>query len=187
MKKTAFVLAAALAAHFAAAADYKLDPLHTNARFAIDHFGTSTNVGGFYGLSGDMKFDAKAKTGSIDLRIPVSSLQSGSQQFSGHLQSADLFDAARYPEMRFVSTRFHFDGDKVRAVDGKLTLRGQTHDVQLKADKFNCYDSPMLKTQVCGGDFSATIDRTRWGMDYLVSAGMSKAVRIDIQIEAAKQ
>ena len=187
MKKTALFLSAALAAATATAADYKIDPLHTNARFNIDHFATSTNVGGFYGLGGNMKYDAKAKSGSIDIRIPVANLQSSSTNFTGHLQSADLFDAAKYPEMRFVSTRFHFNGDKVTAVDGKLTLRGQTHDVQLKADKFNCYDSPMLKTQVCGGDFSTTIDRTRWGMDYLVNAGMSKDVRIDIQIEAAKQ
>ena len=44
-----------------------------------------------------------------------------------------------------------------------------------------------LKTEVCGGDFSTTIDRTKWSMDYLVNVGMTKSVRIDIQIEAAKQ
>ena len=45
----------------------------------------------------------------------------------------------------------------------------------------------MLKTEVCGGDFSTKLDRTKWGMDYLVKEGMSKNVRIDIQIEAAKK
>ena len=45
----------------------------------------------------------------------------------------------------------------------------------------------MLKAEVCGGDFETTIDRTKWGMDYLVSAGMSKNVKLNIQIEAAKQ
>ena len=89
--------------------------------------------------------------------------------------------------MRFVSTKFHFQDKKVTEVEGNLTLLGETHPVTLKATKFNCYDSPMLKTQVCGGDFVTTIDRTQWGMNYLVDMGMTKNVEIAIQIEAAKQ
>ena len=70
---------------------------------------------------------------------------------------------------------------------GQLTLLGQTHLVRFAAQKFNCYESPMLKTQVCGGDFTATIDRTKWGMNYLVDAGMTKNVTLTLQVEAAKQ
>ncbi|MDO5651254.1 MAG: YceI family protein [Moraxella sp.] len=173
------------------AATYEIDPMHTNARFGIDHFATSTNVGGFYGLTGNLQFDRTARTGSIDITIPVKNLQSGSEAFTGHLKSADLFNAAAYPTMRFVSTKFNFsrfgDEPKVTSVDGNLTLLGKTHPVRLKAHKFNCYDSPMLKTEVCGGDFSVTIDRSQWGMNYLLDAGMTKDVRIDIQVEAAKK
>ena len=89
--------------------------------------------------------------------------------------------------MRFVSTKFNFNGKKLVSVDGKLTLLGKTQPVKLTASKFNCYPNPMLKTEVCGGDFSTTIDRTKWGMNYLVKEGMAKNVRIDIQIEAAKK
>lgn len=187
MKKTIFALTLAALTATASAASYKVDAYHTNARFEIDHFGTSTNVGGFYGLNGELQFDAAKRAGSIDLRIPVSSLQTGSEHFTKHLLSADLFDAEKYPEMRFVSTKFHFSGKRVVAVEGQLTLLGKTQPVRLRATKFNCYDSPMLKTQVCGGDFTTTIDRTRWGMDYLVAQGMSKKVTLNIQIEAAKQ
>ncbi|WP_204354408.1 YceI family protein [Mannheimia varigena] len=89
--------------------------------------------------------------------------------------------------MRFVSTKFYFADKKVTKVEGNLTLLGQTHPVTLKATKFNCYDSPMLKAEVCGGDFVTTIDRSQWGMNYLVDVGMTKDVEIAIQIEAAKQ
>lgn len=44
----------------------------------------------------------------------------------------------------------------------------------------------MLKAEVCGGDFETIIDRTQWGMDYLVNIGMSKQVKLTIQIEAVK-
>ena len=175
MKKIIFAALAAAAIGTASAATYKVDEHHANARFAIDHFNTSTNVGGFYGLTGSVDFDQAKRTGKIDITIPVANLQSGSQHFTDHLKSADIFDAAKYPNIRFVS------------VDGNLTMHGKTAPVKLKAEKFNCYQSPMAKTEVCGGDFSTTIDRTKWGVNYLVDAGMTKNVRIDIQIEAAKQ
>lgn len=175
----------------AAASTYEIDAHHTNARFSIDHFKTSTNVGGFYGLTGQLQYDPAAAKGSIDITIPVDKLQTGSEAFTNHLKSDDLFKQASHPSMRFVSTKFNFSGwgkhRKLRSVDGQLTLLGQTHPVRLVANKFNCYDSPILKTQVCGGDFSTTIDRTKWGMNYLVDIGISKNVRIDIQIEAGKK
>ena len=47
--------------------NYKLDPMHTNVRFSIDHFGTSTNHGGFYGLEGDMVLTPTIKQGKLIL------------------------------------------------------------------------------------------------------------------------
>ena len=93
MKKT-LALAILAAAFGSAQADtYKIDSHHANARFAIDHFNTSTNVGGFYGLTGSVEFDQAKRDGKIDITIPVANLQSGSQHFTDHLKSADIFDA----------------------------------------------------------------------------------------------
>ena len=187
MNKTILALVLAASVAMASAATYKIDPFHTNARFEIDHFGTSTNVGGFYGVNGELQFDAAKHTGKIDVSIPVKQLQTGSNEFTHHLLSADLFNAEQFPEMRFVSSKFNFSGKHLTSVDGQLTLLGKTHPVRLTANKFNCYNSPMLKTEVCGGDFKVTIDRTKWGMNYLVDAGMTKKVSLTIQIEAGKQ
>lgn len=188
MKK--LLLATLFVVGTANATTYEIDPFHTNARFAIDHFNTSTNVGGFYGLTGEMTFN-KNEQSKIDISIPMDSLQSSSSMFTDHLKSADLFNAEQYPTMRFESTKFNYVGRgknrKLSSVDGNLTLLGQTHPVRLKADKFNCYNSPMANAEVCGGDFSTTIDRTKWGMNYLVDMGMTKNVRIDIQVEAVKK
>ena len=56
-----------------------------------------------------------------------------------HLQSADFFDAAKFPSAKFVGDKFVFNGDKVSEVAGTLTLRGKTMPVTLKASNFNCY------------------------------------------------
>lgn len=123
----------------------------------------------------------------MDITIDTTSVNTGTPPFDKHLQSADLFDAAKHPTIKFVSDKFSFTGDKVSEVTGQLTLLGKTAPVTLKATQFNCYDSPMLKREVCGGDFETTIDRTQWGMNYGVEWGFPKNVRLVVQIEAVKQ
>ncbi len=171
----------------AQSATYVLDPTHTFVTFEIGHFGTSTNRGRFDKKEGTVQFDRAGKTGKVDLTIDATSISTGTPPFDKHLQSADLFNAAKFPTIQFSADQFRFNGDKVSEVAGKLTLLGQTHPVTLKANTFNCYQSPMLKREVCGGDFEATIDRTQWGMDYGVSFGMPKTVRLIVQAEAIKQ
>ena len=188
MRKTLSLLAAALlSAGAAQAADYAIDPSHTYATFEIGHFGTSTNRGRFDKKSGAIQFDRAAKTGKVDVTLDIASINTGSAAFDKHLQSAEIFDAAKYPTARFVSDKLVFNGDKVAEVQGQLTLAGKTQPVTFKANNFNCYMNPMVKREVCGGDFEATIDRTAFGVNYGVDWGFPKNVRIVLQVEAVKQ
>lgn len=181
------LLALGLGSARAESATYKIDDDHTYATFAIGHYGASVNRGRFGNATGTVRFDKVARTGAIDIALPVASLYTGSKGFDQHLLSPDLFDAARHPTMRFVSDRMVFEGERLVEVPGQLTLLGQTHPVTLKANQFNCYANPRAKTEACGGDFEAVIDRTRWGMNYLVDRGMPKEVRIGATIEAFRQ
>lgn len=190
MRKMSCLLAAAIfwaGAASAETASYKIDPDHTYATFAIDHFGASVNRARFSKVTGAVSFDQAAKTGQIDVAVDVKSVYSGSAAFDRHLQAPDLFDAAKYPTMRFVSDRLVFEGSRLREVPGQLTLLGQTHPVTLKANQFNCYPNPIAKVEACGGDFEAVIDRTRWGMNAMVEMGMPKNVKITATIEAFKE
>ena len=192
MRKSSFALlalatAAVLSTGAAQAANYAIDPTHTFVTFEIGHFGATTNRARFDKKQGTVEFDRAAKTGKVEISIDTTSVNSGTPTFDKHLQSADLFDAAKHPTIKFVSDKFSFNGDKVSEVTGQLTLLGKTAPVTLKATQFNCYDSPMLKREVCGGDFETTIDRTQWGMNYGVDWGFSKNVRLVVQIEAVKQ
>ena len=177
----------ALGAAHAEPALYALDADHTYATFAIDHHGASVNRARFDTVTGTVQFDKAAKAGKIDVTVDVKSVYSGSKGFDKHLQAADFFDAAKHPTMRFVSDKLVFQGDKLVEVPGQLTLLGQTHPVTLKANQFACYPNPLAKTEACGGDFEARIDRTRWGMNYGVDIGMPKTVKLTVSIEAFKQ
>lgn len=171
----------------AQAASYAIDPTHTFVTFEISHFGTSTNRGRFDKKEGAVEFDRAAKTGKVEIVIDTTSVNTGTAAFNKHLQSPDLFDTAKHPTLKFVADKFTFSGDKVTEVAGSLTLLGKTNPVTLKATNFNCYDSPMLKREVCGGDFETTIDRTQFGMNYGIDWGFPKNVRLLVQVEAVKQ
>jgi len=166
---------------------YMLEPTHTFVTFEISHFGTSTNRGRFDKKEGSVQMDRAAKTGKLEVTIDTTSINTGTPAFDKHLQSADLFDAAKHPTIKFVSDKFVFSGDKVTEIMGNLTLLGKTQPVTLKASQFNCYQSPMLKREVCGGDFETTIDRTAFGMNYGIDWGFPKNVRLIVQAEGIKQ
>jgi polyisoprenoid-binding protein YceI len=182
---TAALLAATGAAQ-AQSADYAIDPTHTFVNFEIGHFGTSLNRGRWDKKEGTVQFDRAGRTGKVDITIDMNSISTGVAPFDGHLKSADFFNTAQFPTARFVSTRFVFNGDKVSEVQGSLTLLGKTHPVTLKATNFNCYLNPMLKREVCGGDFEATIQRSQWGMNGLLMVAPDN-VRVIVQVEAVKQ
>ena len=169
------------------AADYAIDPTHTFVSFEIGHFGTSTNRGRFDKKEGTVQFDRAGKTGKVEIVIDTASINTGTAAFNKHLQSVELFDSAKFPTATFAADKFSFSGDKVSEVVGTLTLLGKTKPITLKATNFNCYDSPMIKREVCGGDFEATLDRTQFGLNYGIDWGFPKNVRLLIQVEAIKQ
>lgn len=171
----------------AQSATYAVDPTHTFATFEIDHFGASTNRARFDKKSGSVQLDKTGKSGKVELTIETSSINSGTAAFDKHLQSKDFFNVAEFPTAKFVGDKFVFNGDKVSEVSGSLTLLGKTNPVTLKASKFNCYMNPMLKVEVCGGDFETTIVRSTYGMNWGLNFGFSDNVRLVVQVEAVKQ
>lgn len=189
MKPVVLALAALLSAPLvnAQSATYVIEPTHTFATFEISHFGTSTNRGRFDKKEGTVTLDRAAKTGKVEITLDMNSINSGTAPFDKHLKSAEIFNAEAFPTAKFVGDKFSFNGDKVTEVAGLLTLKGKTNPVTLKASNFNCYQSPMIKREVCGGDFEATITRSQFGVDYGLQYGFPDSVRLVVQVEAVKQ
>jgi len=175
------------AAAHAESATYAIDPSHTFASWEIAHFATSTNRGRFNKTSGTVTLDKAAKTGSIDVTIDTTSLDTGTAAFTKHISSDEMLNVAAFPTAHFVANKFVFNGDKVSEVDGNLTLMGKTNPIVLKAQNFNCYMNPMVKREVCGGDFDATLVRSQYGVTYGLNYGFPDAMHLVIQVEAVKQ
>jgi len=190
MSNKTLIALAALAVSAAAHAEgttYQIDPAHTFVTFEASHFNTSTLRGRFDKKDGSVVLDRQAKAGKAEITIDTASISTGVGPLDGHLKSKDFFNAAESPSVKFVGEQFSFDGDKVAAVSGQLTMLGKTLPVTLKANRFNCYTNPLLKREVCGGDFETTIARSQWGMNYGLNYGLPDNIRLLIQVEAVKQ
>lgn len=183
----AALLAATAGSAFAQAATYAVDPTHTFVFYESTHFGTSTNRGRFPIAEGKVTYDKAGKAASVDITIDIAGVTTGVAPLDTHLKGKDFFDAATHPTGRFVSEKVVFSGDKVAEVSGKLTLLGKAQPVTLKATNFNCYQNPMLKREVCGGDFTTTLVRSQYGITYGLNYGFPDNIPLQIQIEAVKQ
>lgn len=167
-------------------ATYHVDSDHTFVTFEVIHFNTSTVRGRFDRVDGTLLLDPAAQTGHADITVDTGSINSGIAEFDAHLKSPDFLNAQKEPAARFASEKFDFKGDKLSTVSGTLTLLGKALPVTLTAMRFNCYWQPVLKADVCGGDFETTLTRSQWGMNWGLDLGVPDQVHIVIQIEAVK-
>jgi polyisoprenoid-binding protein YceI len=167
----------------AQAAPYTLDPTHTFASIEFDNGLTTTRVR-FDRKQGRVEFDRAGRRGEVEISVDMASLNSGLPALDARLRSDAVFDVVRFPQATFTGSAFSFDGDRVAAVSGTLTLRGQAQPVTLKALRFDCYLNPLFKRQVCGGDFEATLETSRLGLPPGNEPTLPERVRLLVQVEA---
>lgn len=147
MKKlVALAIASALStAAVAAPETYVLEPNHTLPRFEYNHLGYSMQLSRFDKTTGTITLDREAHTGAADITIDTKSVNTGSTLFNGHIQGEGLLDTDKFPTITFKSHDFKFDGDKLVAVNGDLTIKDVTKPVTLTVLSYKCAPHPMLK------------------------------------------
>ena len=189
LKKIAAALTLAAAVFtpaFAAPETYVLDSAHSFPRFSYNHFGYSTQVSRFNKTSGKIVYDKEAKTASVDIVIDATSVDSGFPVFNEHLRGEDFFDTAKYPTATFKSTKVIFEGDKPKAIEGELTIKGITKPVTLTVTSFHAMPHPMRKKDAIGANAFTVIKRSEFNAGKHVPY-VGDEVRIDIGVEAIKE
>lgn len=190
MKKLALVPAFALAtllapAVHAAPETFVIDGTHTFPRFEYSHFGYSRQANRFDRTSGTVTLDRAAQSGSVDVVIDAASVSTGYAVFDQHLRGEDFFDVAKHPSITFKSESMKFDGDKLKQVEGVLTIKGIARPVTLEVNSFHCMPHPMRKKDACGANATTQIKRSDFNMGKHVPH-ISDEVVLSIPIEAIK-
>ncbi|UNK58271.1 YceI family protein [Pseudoxanthomonas daejeonensis] len=184
----AALLAFAVAPVFAAPVTYKLDPTHTNVLAQWNHMGFSNPFANFGNVEGTLVYDA-ANVGksSVVVNLPLSGLEGFSAKFNDHLRSADFFDAAKFPNATFKSTKVESAGEGKLKVTGDLTIKDVTRPVVLDVTLNKVGEHPMSKAKAIGFDATTTISRTEFGVGaYVPNVGDQVTLRITTEASVPK-
>ena len=177
---TAVALALGATAPAFAADTYKLDANHTSVTFQWFHFGFSHPTGKVMNSTGSVTLDqANPAKSSVEVSFPIAGLDTGVPALDKEFQGPNWFDAAKYPNATFKSTKVEVTGKDTAKVTGDLTIHGITKPLTLDV-KLNQIGQEMGKATA---GFSATgaINRSDFGLKILLPAVSDK---IDLYIEA---
>ncbi len=180
----ASLLTAAALPVVAAPQKYDIDTAHTQVIFSWNHFGFSNPSASLEKISGDFQLDtADITKSSISVTLPLDGLHTGVPKLDEHLKSADFFEAAKYPDITFKSTKVEKSGANGLKIVGNLTVHGVTKPVTLNAKINKIGENPMSKKASAGFDATTTIKRSEFGVDKYVP-GVSDEIPVHITFDS---
>lgn len=189
LKTLSFGLAVALASTITLAApvDYKIDPTHTATVFSWNHFGFSTPSANFSDIQGVIKVDnAKPANSSVNVTIPLSSVNTNVPALDKEFQEEAWFNAAKYPNITFKSTKVETKDKKHFKITGDLTVKGITKPVVLDAVLNKQGEHPMAKVPAIGFNATTSFNRSDFGLgNYVPNVGDKITVNITTEATAA--
>jgi polyisoprenoid-binding protein YceI len=165
---------------------WNIDATHSGINFSIRHMVVSKVRGRFAKYSGTIAIDDGDLTRSqVEVAIDASSIDTGTPQRDEHLRSADFFDVAAFPELRFRSRSIEKLDDAGYRVIGELTIRDVTREVSLDVEYGGRAKDPWGNERV--GFLAKThLDRKAFGLGWnqlLEAGGVLVGDRVDIELE----
>jgi polyisoprenoid-binding protein YceI len=171
---------------------YKLDTTHASLNWKVRHMGLANYVSRFTKFDAEIKYDAAnpAKS-SVRVTIDPKSVRTDypfpeKVDFDAKLAGENFFNAAKYPEIKFVSTGMKKTGPTTGRMTGDLTLLGVTKPVTLTVTLTGALKEHMFtKKPALGFSATGTVKRSDFGMKYGIP-GIADDVQLDINAEFMK-
>ena len=181
------ILALALAAAAPAQAErFAIDPVHTRVAFQVSHAGFSSPVATFSKVTGVLDFEREDwSQARVEVRIPIDTLDLGDEKWQGKILDATFFDAKKFPEARFVSTKVQARGSDEADVTGDLTLHGVTKPVTLHVKLNQLARHPLTFKRTAGFSATATLSRKDFGIDKWAKV-VGDEVKLVLEVEATR-
>ncbi|HWX27112.1 MAG TPA: YceI family protein [Steroidobacteraceae bacterium] len=171
------------------AATYTLEPDYTQGVFRWNHLGFSSPAAQFAQGTGTLEFDpSDPSKWSVQVTIPLASLNTGVPALDDDFRSTDFFDTAKFPTATFKSTKVvkraaadHLD------VTGDLSLHGVTKPVTLDVTVVKIGINPRTNVPTVGFDATTTLKRSDFGLGkYVPQVGDEVEMHIIVQaVDAA--
>lgn len=166
---------------------YALDPTHASVTWKVNHLGLSNYTARFTKFDATLNFDAaKPENSKLTVTIDPKSVRTDypfpeKEDFDAKIAGETFFDAAKYPEIKFVSTKVERLGSDTGKVHGDLTFHGVTKPVTLDVTLVGAKPHPMQKVGAMGFSATTRIKRSDFGVNALVPMVGDEVM---VQIEA---
>jgi polyisoprenoid-binding protein YceI len=135
---------------------WRMDPARSSVEFRVRHFyGLMTIKGRFSRYEGTLTLGAQPM---VELTVEADSLDTGMAKRDTHLRSADFFDAAEHPQVRFVSDSATLDGETLTA-HGELHAAGRQVPIDVVATVRQVDDEMEIES-------TAQVDQRELGMTW---------------------
>lgn len=166
---------------------WEIDRAHSAINFTINHFFTPVD-GAFEDYEAEVLFDPEnLDASSINVSIPVESVNTRNDRRDNHLRSEDFFNTDQWPNISFASHSIEQTGDNEFVAKGELTIRDVTKEFELPFELLGVMEHPMQdNTQVAGIVANAELMRTDYGVgvgDWAATAVVGDRVNITLNLE----
>lgn len=158
---------------------WAVNKAHAKVGFTVTHLSISEVDGNF------KKFDASLTSSKPDfsdavfeMTADVSSVSTDNDMRDNDLKSDHFFDAAKYPNITFVSKSITKLDDKKYKLTGDLTIHGVTKPITLDMTLTGVGKNMQNQKPIAGFKVTGTINRNDFGVGHMPSAIVSDEVEI---------
>jgi len=144
---------------------------------------TGSHHGGFGKVSGAIDYAGTPENSRVTINIQTNSVTTDTPDLTRHLQTADFFDVAKYPQATFASTQIKAGGDNAatHTVTGNLELHGVTRSITFPA-------SIKVAPDAITVDSTFSLNRKDFGINYAGAADnlIRDEVVLTLKVRAVK-
>lgn len=169
---------------------YDIDPVATKTTYETKYLGFITVKGIFEKMTGVLRYDiakpAQMRDGSIHVIIDATSIKPSNFDSDAKRQmmrGPDFFNVEKYPTIEFKSNKFRFDGEKLIAIDGMVTLVGMTKPTTLNVKTSRCDAATQTAPARCTASVEWIVKRFEFGINGWANT-VSDEVKISVELVA---
>ena len=161
---------------------WKFDPYHTQVEFSAKHLGMMTVRGHFAEVTATGEiYPETPERSTLEATINTASIRTHNEQRDNDLRSSNFLQVDEYPTMTFKSTSIEPTGPDRYALNGDLTIKGNTRPVTLNVVKYGEFNDPNMGHRIAYAA-QGQINRKDFGMRFDMMLDGKFIVSNDVQI-----
>lgn len=165
---------------------YTIDPNHCSVTFDVEHFKYSRFTMRFDRKQGQLDWnEGGLEKSTVAVTIDAASVDTNVPLLDKMVKGPNMLDVARYPDVRFVSTRFERNGESHGTLTGNLTIHGTTQPVKLDVTFNGFAPDPLTKQDTLGFSADGHFSRAKFGLGTWYPA-VGDDIHVRIQAEFVK-